>query len=213
MLLQKRTQADRQHIIGVFCRTSAIASVWLGLSGLALQAASERLSLHCERDGESVAACKLSVDRLLNPTHIDLADREIMQVTNRSIANNLLPTFVRWQTEITTDRGKLVFNNDGVASTNPWIDFTDRTNHFIETPQLRSLNVSSEYSFWFKFILQAVSGISLLYCLFIVPSLYLTAKYGNDPIAQQQAIAQLAGKFDRAKSTASIEDRSSYRDR
>jgi hypothetical protein len=183
MLLQKRTQAERKYIIGIFGRTIAIAAVWLGLTGVALDAASERLSLTCDRDEESVPHCKLSTTKLFTKTHIDLSDGEIQQVTSRAIANNYLSSFVQWQTEITTDRGKLTSSNYGIASTDPWENFAERTNRFIDTPQLRSTIVTSEYSFWFKFILQAVSGISILYCLFLIPSLYLTAKYGSDPSA------------------------------
>jgi hypothetical protein len=188
MLLQNRTQAERKYIIGMFGRTIAIAIVWLGLVGVALDATSERISLNCDRDEESVPRCKLSAIKLFTQTHIDLSHQEIGQVTSQAIASNYLPTFVRWQSVINTDRGQLLFNNYGIASTNPWENFTDRAKRFIDTPQLRSTTVTSEYSFWFKFILQAVSGISLMYCLFLVPSLYLTLKYGNDPIAQQQAI-------------------------
>jgi hypothetical protein len=201
MLLQKRTQADRRYIIGMFGRTMAIAAVWLGLSGLALDATSDRLTLNCERNEESVPHCKLSATKLFTETHIDLANQEIQHVTSRAIANNYLPTFVQWQTEITTDRGKLIFSNNGVASTNPWENFAERTNRFVDTPQFRSTIVTSEYSFWFKFILQAVSGISILYCLFIVPSLYLTLKYGDDPLAQQQAIERVFSKETGTKAT------------
>lgn len=171
MLLQKRTQAERKYIMGMFGRTIAIAVVWLGLTGAALYAMSDRMSLTCDRDEESVPRCKLSATKLFTETHIDLANQEIQQVSSYAIANNYLPSFVRWQTEITTDRGKLTFSNYGIASTNPWENFAERTNRFIDTPQLRSTIVTSEYSFWFKFILQAVSGISLLYCLFLIPSL------------------------------------------
>jgi hypothetical protein len=207
MLLQKRTQADRKYIIGMFGRTIAIAAVWLGLAGVALDATSERLSLNCERNEESVPHCKLSATKLFTQTHIDLANQEIQQVTSRAIANNYLPTFVQWQTEITTDRGKLTFNNNGLASTNPWENFATRTNRFVETPQFRSTIVTSEYSFWFKFILQAVSGGSLLYCLFLVPSLYLTAKYGNDSTAQQQAIERVLSKSSETKATKATNER------
>jgi hypothetical protein len=180
MLLQNRTPAERKYIIGIFGRTIAISLVWLGLAGVALDTTSERISLNCDRDEESVPHCKLSAIKLFTQTQIDLSNREIGQVTNRAIASKYLPTFVRWQSEINTDRGQLLFNNYGIASSNPWENFTDRAQRFIDTPQLRSTIVTSEYSFWFKFILQAVSGISLLYCLFLVPSLYLTVKYGND---------------------------------
>jgi hypothetical protein len=186
----------------MFGRTIAIAIVWFGLAGVALDATSERISLNCERDEESVPHCKLSAIKLFTQTHIDLSHQEIGQVSSRAIAGNYLPTFVRWQTEINTDRGKLLFNNYGIASTNPWENFNDRTKRFIDTPQLRSSIVTSEYSFWFKFILQAVSGISLLYCLFLIPSLYLTVKYGNDPIAQQQAIERTFEKSPEKKATS-----------
>lgn len=207
MLLQKRTQADRQYIIGMFGRTLAIAAVWLGLAAVALDATSERLSMSCERNEQSVPHCKSIATKLFTQTHIDLANQEIQQVTSRAIANSYLPTFVRWQTEITTARGKLTFSNNGIASINPWENFADRTNRFIDTPQLRSTIVTSEYSFWFKFILQFVSGVSLLYCLLLVPSLYLTAKYGNDRIAQQQAIERIFSKSSETKATKATSDR------
>jgi hypothetical protein len=208
MLLQKRTQAERKYIMGVFSQTIAIATVWLGLTGVALYAMSDRMSLTCDRDEESVPHCKLSATKLATETHIDLSNQEIQQVTSRAIANNYLPSFVQWQTEITTDRGKLTFSNYGIASSNPWENFTDRTNRFIDTPQLRSTIVTSEYSFWFKFILQAVSGVSLLYCLFLFPSLYLTAKYGNDPIAQQQAIERVFSRSSGTEVSKTTSDRS-----
>jgi hypothetical protein len=192
---QKRSQAEFKYIGGVFLRTTAIAAVWFGSIGVVLDAASERVSLDCERDGESVFQCKLSVKKLFSETQINLANREIQQVETRSIFSSYLPTFTRWETEIITDRGNLTFNNYGVASTNPGSNFTDRTNRFISTPQLRTLTVTSEYSFWFKFISQAASGISILCGLFIVPSLYLTAKYGDDPIAHQQVIDRLTDGY------------------
>jgi hypothetical protein len=207
MLLQKRTPAERKYIIGMFGRTIAIAAVWLGVAGVALDATSERLSLTCDRDEESVPHCKLSATKLFTQTHIDLTNQEIQQASSRAIANNYLPSFVQWQTELTTDRGKLIFSNYGIASNNPWENFTERTNRFVDTPQLRSSIVISEYSFWFKFILQAVSGISLLYCLFLVPSLYLTAKHGNDPIAQQQAIERVFSRSSGTKTTKATSDR------
>jgi hypothetical protein len=207
MLLQKRTQSERKYIMGMFGRAIAIAAVWLGLSGLALDAASERLSVNCDRDEESVPHCKLSATKLFTATHTDLSNQEIQQVTSHAIASNYLPTFVLWQTEITTDRGKLIFSNYGIASTNPWENFADRINRFVDTPQLRSTTVTSEYSYWFKFILQAVSGISLLYCLFLVPSLYLTAKYGNAPLVQQQAIERVFSRS-QTKTTKATSDRS-----
>lgn len=195
MVKQKRSQAEFKYIGGVFLRTTAIAAVWFGLMGVVLDAASERVSLDCERDGESVFQCKLSVKKLFNETQINLADREIQQVKNRAIFSSYLPTFTRWETEIITDRGNLTFYNYGIASNNPGSNFTDRTNRFIRTLQLRTLTVTSEYSFWFKFISQAASGISILCGLFIVPSLYLTAKYGDDPIAHQQVIDRLTDGY------------------
>jgi hypothetical protein len=193
MLGQKRTQTEQKYIAAVLLRTSAIVAVWFGLTGLALNLLSDRVSLHCERDAESVAECKLGVNRLFSQSQIDLSQQKIRQVSNRSISNEYLPTFVRWQLEIMTDRERLEFNSYGVARDNRWEYFADRTNKFIKTPQLRTLTVTSEYSFWFKFLSQAVSGISILYGLFIVPSLYLIIKYGDDPIAHQQAFDRVFG--------------------
>ncbi len=195
MVKKQWVQAEQKYIAEIFLRTSAIAAIWFGLTGVALNALSDRVSLHCERDADSIAECKVGIKRLFSETQIDLAGQEIRQINNRSISNHYSSTFVQWQMEIETDRHKLEFNSYGVARDNRWENFTDRTNRFINTPQLRTLAITSEYSFWFKFFSQAVSGISILYGLFIIPSLYLIVKYGDDPIAHQQAFVRIFGRF------------------
>jgi hypothetical protein len=206
MLAQKRTKTELKYIAKVFLRTGVVAATWFGLTGVALNALSDRVSLQCERNEESVPECKLSVERLLTQTKIDTSAVEFQQVTNQVIANTYFPNIVRWEMAIATSQGQVDFNSYGVAGTNHWQDFSDRTNRFLETPQLRTLAITSEYSFWFKFLSQAVSGVSILCGLFIISGLYLTVKYGDDPTAHQQELDRLFGQLARPKSAPTNSD-------
>ena len=105
---------------------------------------------------------------------------------------------------IVTSKGKIRFNTHGLAKTNHWQDFTDRTNRFLDTPQLRTFTITSEYSFWFKVISQAVSGVSILCGLFIIPGLYLAVKYASDYAAQEAALDKLFSQVIRPKSAKVI---------
>jgi hypothetical protein len=200
MLTPKHHKAQLTSVATVFLKTGLVTAAWFGLTGVALNALSDRVSLQCERNEESVPECKLSVERLFTQTKIDTANVELHQVTNQGSSTAYLPNFSHWQMSIATSHGKIEFASDGMANTNHWQDFTDRTNRFLANPQLRTLAITSEYSFWFKVLSQSVSGISLICGLFIMPGLYLTAKYGDDEIAQQRALEQFFGKFIGAKS-------------
>ena len=200
MLTKKRTKTELKYIAKVFLRTGVVVAAWFGLTGVALNALSDRVSLQCERNEESVPECKLNVERLLTETKIDTSAVEFQQVTNQAISHPYFPRIVRWEMAIATSQGKVEFNSDGVAETNHWQDFSDRTNRFLETPQLRTLAITSEYSFWFKFLSQAVSGVSILCGLFIIPGLYLTVKYGDKPTAHQQELDRFFGQLARTKS-------------
>ena len=201
MLTKKRTKTELKYIAKVFLRTGVVAAAWFGLTGVALNALSDRVSLQCERNEESAPECKLSIERLLTETKIDTSAVEFQQVTNQAISNPYFPTIVRWEMAIATSHGKIEFGSYGVPGTSHWQNFSDRTNRFLETPQLRTLAITSEYSFWFKFLSQAISGVSILCGLFIMTSLYLTIKYGDDPTAHQQEFDRLFSQANRTQST------------
>jgi hypothetical protein len=201
VVFKNRSSSEFKYIANIFARTGLAAVAWFGLSGLALQALSDRVSLNCERSEESVPECKLSVKKLFNEYTIDLPSEEIKHVNTQGIYNPYLPDFFQWQMAIVTNGDRVYFTSYSIGKDNNWEDFRDRTNRFLYTPQLRTFNITSEYNFWFKFISQFVSGISILAGLFIMPGLYLTAKYGSDTIAQQQAIDGFTRQFTRGKSS------------
>jgi hypothetical protein len=200
MLTPKHNKAQLKYVATVFFKTGLVTAAWFGLTGVVLNAVSDRVSLQCERNEESVPECKLSVERLFTQTTINTTNVEFHQLTNQAIAAAYLPSLTQWQMTINTSHGKIDFASDGMANTNHWQDFTDRTNRFLTNPQLRTLAITSEYSFWFKVLSQSVSGISLICGLFIIPGLYLTAKYADNAIEQQQALEGFFGKFMGAKS-------------
>jgi hypothetical protein len=200
MLTLKHNKAQLKYIATVFLKTGIVTAAWFGLTGIALNAISDRVSLHCERNEESVPECKLSVERLFTQTTIDTNNVEFHQLTNQAIPSAYLPSLAQWQMTIATSHGSIQFASNGMTNSNYWQDFTDRTNRFLTNPQLRTLAITSEYSFWFKVLSQSVSGISLICGLFIIPGLYLTAKYADNAIEQQQALEQFFGKFIGAKS-------------
>jgi hypothetical protein len=201
VVFKNRSRSEIKYIAKIFARTGLVAATWFGLSGLALHAVSDRVLLHCERDEESIPECKLTVKRLFDESTVKLPSTEIQQINSQGIYNRYFPSFVQWQMAIATTQGKVYFDRYNIAKSDDWEDFRDRTNKFLATPELRSFAITSEYSFWFKLISQGVSGISILCGLFILPGLYLTAKYPRDTIAQQQAIDGFIRQFTRAKSS------------
>jgi Tfp pilus assembly major pilin PilA len=200
MLILKHNKAQLKYVATVFFKTGLVTAAWFGLTGVVLNAVSDRVSLQCERNEESVPECKLSVERLFTQTTINTTDVEFHQLTNQAISTAYLPSLAQWQMTIATSHGKIEFTSIGMANTDRWQDFTDRTNRFLTNPQLRTLAITSEYSFWFKVLSQSVSGISLICGLFIIPGLYLTAKYADNAIEQQQALEGFFGKFIGARS-------------
>jgi hypothetical protein len=191
----KRSRGELKYVSKVFLRTGLVTVAWFAMAGLALNALGDRVSLQCERNEESLPVCDLSVKHLLAETKINLPDREFQQVTSKAISTNYFPNSTQWQMQIATSRGPLNFDSYGITNSNHWEDFTNRANKFIDAPQLRTFTITSEYSFWFKFLSQAVSGVSILCGLFVIAGLFLTAKYGSDTIAQQQALEQIFGQF------------------
>jgi hypothetical protein len=201
VVFKKRSSSELKYIANIFARTGVVAAAWCGLSGLAIHAVSDRVSLNCQRSEESVPECKLSVKKLFNEYAIDLASEEIKEVSSQGIYNPYFPSFIQWQMAVVTSGDRVYFTSYSIGKDNNWEDFSDRTNRFLYTPQLRTFKIASEYNFWFKFITQGVSGISILAGLFIIPGLYLTAKYGSNTIAQQQAIDGFMQQFTRSKSS------------
>jgi hypothetical protein len=197
----KNPRSEIKYIAKIFARTGLVAAAWVGLSGLALHAVSDRVLLNCERGEESLPECKLTVKRLFDESIIKLPSAEIQQISSQGIYNKYFPSFVQWQMAIETTHGKVYFNSYNIAKSDDWQDFSERTNKFLAAPELRTFTIISEYNFWFKLIIQSVSGISILCSLFILPGLYLTAKYGSDLEAQQQAIDGFIRQFTRAKSS------------
>jgi hypothetical protein len=204
MIFKNRSRSEVKYIINIFARTGLVTAAWFGLSGLALHAVSDRISLNCERGEESIPECKLTVKRLFDRSTIKLPSGEIQQVSSQGIYNKYFPSFVQWQMDIATTQGKVSFDRYNIAQSDEWEDIRDRTNKFLSTPALRTFAITSEYNFWFKFISQSVSGISILCGLFIIPGLYLTAKYGSDTVAQQQEIDRVMRKLSGSKSPSVI---------
>ncbi len=200
MVFKNRSRSEIEYIAKIFARTGLVAATWFGLSGLALHAVSDRVLLNCERGEESLPKCKLTVKRLFDESTVKLPSEEIQQISSQGIYNQYFPSFVQWQLAIATTQGKLYFDRYNIAKSDDWKDFGDRTNIFLNAPQLRTFTITSEYSFWFQLISQGVSGISILCGLFILPGLYLTAKYGRDTLAQQQAIDRVMRQLIRSKS-------------
>jgi hypothetical protein len=201
VVFKNRSRSEIKYIAKIFARTGLVVTTWFGLSGLALHGVSDRVLLNCERGEESLPECKLTVKRLFDESTVKLPSPEIQQISSQGIYNKYFPSFVQWQMAIATTQGKVYFDRYNIAKSDDWEDFSDRTNKFLSTPELRNFTITSEYSFWFKLISQGVSGISILCGLFIVPGLYLTAKYGRDTVAQQQAIDGFIRQFTRAKSS------------
>ncbi len=199
-----RTKAELKYIGGVFVRTGAVAIAWFGLTGLALNSLGDRVSLQCERNEESLPECQLSTKHLFTETSVNESVGEFQTITNQAMSNEYIPSLTEWEMEIVTSRGKIRFNTYGLAKTNHWQDFTDRTNRFLDTPQLRTFAITSEYSFWFKFLSQAVSGVSILCGLFIIPGLYLAVKYASDYAAQEVALDKLFSQVIRPKPAKAI---------
>ncbi len=185
MVFKNRSRSEVKYIAKIFARTGLVTATWFGLSGLALHAVSDRILLNCERNEESLPACRLTIERLFDKSTVKLPSAEIQQISTSGIYNHYFPSFVQWQMAIATTQGKVYFDRYNIAKSDDWQDFGDRTNKFLNTPELRTFTITSEYSFWFKFISQGISGISILCALFILPGLYLTAKYGGDTAAQQ----------------------------
>jgi hypothetical protein len=201
VVFKKRSRSEVIYIAKIFARTGLVVATWFGVSGLALHTVSDRVLLNCERGEESIPACKLTIERLFDRSTIKLPSEEIQQISSQGIHNKHFPSFVQWQMEIATTQGKVYFDRYNIAKSDEWEDFRNRTNKFLATPQIRSFTITSEHNFWFKFISQSISGISILCGLFIVPGLYLTAKYGSDIVAQQQAMDGFMSQFTRAKSS------------
>jgi hypothetical protein len=195
MLTRKRTKVELKYVASVFFRTGVIAGAWFGITGFALNALSDRVSLQCERTEESIPECKLSIKHLLTESIVKTDNSEFQQVTSRAVANTYIPSLVAWEMRIATNQNQIYFYNYGMGKSNPWQEFATRTNRFLDTPQLRSFTITAEHNFWFKLLSQSVSGVSILVGLFILPGLYLTAKYGDDSIAHQQEIDRLFGQF------------------
>ncbi len=191
----KRSRGELKYVSKVFLRTGLVTVAWFGITGLALNALGDRVSLQCERNEESLPVCNLSVKHLLAETKIDLPDREFQQITSKAISTNYFPNSTQWQMQIATSQGPLNFDSHGTTNSNHWEDFANRANRFIDAPQLRTFTITSEHSFWFKFLSQAVSGVSIICGLFAIAGLFLTAKYGSDTAAQQQALERILGQF------------------
>jgi hypothetical protein len=204
VVFKNRSRSEIKYIMNIFARTGLVTAAWFGLSGLALHAVSDRVLLNCERSEESIPECKLTIERLFDKSPIESLSGEIQQVSSQGIYNKYFPSFVQWQMEIATTEGRLYFDRYNIAQSDDWEEFCDRTNKFLSTPALRTFAITSEYNFWFKFISQSVSGISILCGLFIIPGLYLTAKYGSDTLAQQQEIERAIRKLNGSKSPSAI---------
>jgi hypothetical protein len=189
-----------KYIAAVFARTGLVTATWFGLTGMGLNALSERARLECHRNEESLAECRLTVKSWWSESHTDFPAGEIQAVYTRSVTPSRSSGFVRWETTIVTRQGDLKFHTDGVTRENNWVNFTHRTRKFLEEPQIRTLLVESDYGFWFKFLLSGVSGISILFGLFIIPGLLLTLKHGDNLTAQVQALHQWGEKFTAIKS-------------
>lgn len=201
MVFKNRSRGEIKYIAKIFARTGLVTVTWFGLSSLALHAVSDRILLNCERGEESLPACRLTIERLFDKSTVKLPSAEIEQISTSGIYNQYFPSFVQWQMAIATTQGKVYFDRYNIAKSDDWQDFSERTNKFLAAPELRTFTIISEYNFWFKLIIQSVSGISILCSLFILPGLYLTAKYGSDLEAQQQAIDGFIRQFTRAKSS------------
>jgi hypothetical protein len=200
VVFKNRSRSEIEYIAKIFARMGLVTATWFGLSGLALHAVSDRVLLNCERGEESLPECKLTIERLFDESTVKLPSEEIQQISSQGIYNKYFPSFVQWQLAIDTTQGKVYFDRYNIAKSDDWEDFGERTNKFLNTPQLRTFTITSEYSFWFKIIIQSVSGISIICGLFIIPGLYLTAKYAGDDVAQQQAIDRVMQKLSGSKS-------------
>ncbi len=120
MLKRKRTNAELKHVAGVFFRTGVIAGVWFGITGLALNALSDRVSLQCERTEESIPECKLSIKHLLTESIVKTDNSEFQQVTSRAVANTYFLGLVSWEMTIATSQNQIHFYNYGMGESNPW---------------------------------------------------------------------------------------------
>jgi hypothetical protein len=203
---QLNSPSDRRYIATVFLRTGLVTAAWFGLTGIGLNALSDRALLQCHRNEESLAECELTIKSLVSQAHIDLTAGEIQAVRSQSISNNWSANLVRWETTIATSKGNFIFSSYGIASENNWENFTNRTNKFLSEPEVRTIWVESDYSYWFKFLIQAVSGISILCGLFIIPGLLLTLKYGSNLAAQEEALNLFFAKLAGVKSLGVTED-------
>jgi hypothetical protein len=204
VVFKNRSRNEIEYIAKIFIRTGLVTATWFGLSALVLHGVSDRVFLNCERGEESLPECKLTVKRLFDESTVKLPSEQIQQISSQGIYNKYFPSFVQWQLAIATTQGKVYVDRYNIAKSDDWADFGDRTNKFLTTPQLRTFTITSEYNFWFKLIVQGVSGISIICALFILPGLYLTAKYARDTAAQQQAIDRVMRKLSGSRSPSVI---------
>ena len=207
-IAQVRTKAELTYISNVFLRTGAIAVTWFGLTGLVLNGLSERISIRCDRNEESVPECQLSTKHLFTESSANGAADELLSITNRLTGNTAIPGLTEWEMEVVSSRGKVRFNSYGLAKTNDLEDFTNRTNRFLDTPQLRTFAISSDYSFWFKLLSQGVAGVSIIAGLFTILRLYFAVKYASDRAAQKVKLDQLFGEMIISKPTEIIQSTS-----
>jgi hypothetical protein len=177
------SRGEFKYIAGVFLKTGLVTVAWFTLAGGLLNAVSERMGISCERDEESLAACQVTTKHLIGESHLDLPPGSLQQINIQSLPSSQVPQLAQWQININHETGSHQFVSYGQAGETTWIEFGNRVNKFLDTPQQRTFTIESEHSFWFKLLNPAISGISILVALFVVPGLLLTLKHGSDEMS------------------------------
>ena len=153
---------------------------------------------------ETLSLNPFSAKHLFTETSVNGAADELLSITNRLIGNTAVPNLTEWEMEVVSSKGKVRFNSYSLTKTNDLEDFTNRTNRFLDTPQLRTFAITSDYGFWFKLISQGVVGVSIIAGIFTISRLYLAVKYASDRTAQKTKLDELFSEVIIPKSTEII---------
>jgi hypothetical protein len=186
MSTHNRSHGEFKYIAGVFLKTGIVTIAWFALAGGLLNTVSERIAISCERDEESLATCRVTTKHLVGESHLDLPAGSLQQIGIESVPYNQVPQLTKWQVNIVSETGSYQFLSQGKSSDLGWTEFGDRVNKFLDAPQQRTFAIESDYSFWFKLLNPAISGISIIVALFFIPGLLLTLKHGSDALAMER---------------------------
>jgi hypothetical protein len=179
MTFSSHSRSEIRYIAGVFAKAGLVTAAWFILAGGVLNVVSGRVSIHCDRDEESLALCQVTSKYLISESSVNIPAGELQQVTSQAVPyHDRMPYLAKWEMKLNTDHGSYNFTSHGEIDRNPWGDLGDRTNQFLDSPQQRTFEIASDYGFWYKLLNPAIAGISTIVGIFLVPCLLITLKQG-----------------------------------